>query len=859
MQLGNNVNHEVDEAVRDAAKADAAVGMGLFELVNQMQNQAVDETKPKKLESEVAKQIGAFAKARAREARQCQPDAVRREEKEHQMGLFDFDELELGNLLGVGGFSNVYEITAFHPKEQPSRTSQKQRKHRRSRHQRHRHDPASKSIREEDEEEAPETHCDENSTEDVGSSRQLSASYSSMTHTQEHAPTGSSSLRRLGRSHRNAKGRKGSTACTDDRYTKQQHVARKFLAQHAQRIDDATHTKVEDVEGQEDENDVASAELDRSLVLEEEEIVFSNDDGKPNESSFRRSVLVADQPSSSFEEVEKTEKDGEEREIPVSSSPEDEVPPLPLPSSFRKGGSNRGVKNDDPMQPQVRSSTAATLPTYSGYEDDSSDEDDECQDENEKRLCQDGDNRDATFPSSGNTTTARYAIKYLRQGLVRNPEKFAKAAMDLSCEAEMMMCLEHPHIVKLRGFCAGGPGAFKTGEHTAYFLIVDRLVETLEDRIWGWRRAWKNQRRIRARSAVNWFAKRVCCGCSRLSSCRIFSNGMDWCRRRCSRAASAAVAGQGGDKETNDYPTKKTNSNNGAGSIEAKGATSKPIDPLLIERLKVAYDLSSALEYLHDQRIVYRDMKSSNIGFDIRGDVKLFDFGLSRFLPKSTDELEDAFRMSNVGTRRYTAPEVEWKLPYNHQADVYSFGVVLWELMTMSSPRSLKRSRKHHELPVFRCCPCWPVELQRLIRQMLSVDHKQRPSIAEVRMSLKQILMDISDKETSEEIMLDDNYHRRRRSTFRMEVVKGSGLDQLRQDYDHLFGDFDNKSQTSASTMYSNTTSVPHEAPPTPVSTSCKVTTMMEESLDDDEREEGTTASHQNTPDMGVLVPTLES
>ena len=167
------------------------------------------------------------------------------------MGLFDFDELELGNLLGVGGFSNVYEIKAFHPKEPPSRTSQKQRKNRRSRHQRHRHDPVSNSIREEDEEETHEAHCDENSAEDVGSAQQLSASYSSLTHMNEQGPTGSSSLRRLGRSHRSSKGRKGPTTCMDDRYTKQQHVARKFLAQHAQRIDDATHTKVEDVECQE--------------------------------------------------------------------------------------------------------------------------------------------------------------------------------------------------------------------------------------------------------------------------------------------------------------------------------------------------------------------------------------------------------------------------------------------------------------------------------------------------------------------------------------------------------------------------------------------------------------------------------
>ena len=159
MRMGSRINHEVEEAILDASKADAAVDMGLFELVHQMQYTDKKERKAVKLDADVAKQIGAFAKARAREARQCQPDAVQREEKENQMGLFDFEEVELGNLLGVGGFSNVYEVKAFHLKKQhrSSTTKQQQnhhpqqRKHRRSRQRRHRRGPSSGSIKEESE------------------------------------------------------------------------------------------------------------------------------------------------------------------------------------------------------------------------------------------------------------------------------------------------------------------------------------------------------------------------------------------------------------------------------------------------------------------------------------------------------------------------------------------------------------------------------------------------------------------------------------------------------------------------------------------------------------------------------------
>ena len=45
-----------------------------------------------------------------------------------------------------------------------------------------------------------------------------------------------------------------------------------------------------------------------------------------------------------------------------------------------------------------------------------------------------------------------------------------------------------------------------------------------------------------------------------------------------------------------------------------------------LERITVAYDLSCALKYLHGLKIVYRDLKPDNIGFDVRGDVKIFDF-----------------------------------------------------------------------------------------------------------------------------------------------------------------------------------------------------------------------------------------
>lgn len=76
----------------------------------------------------------------------------------------------------------------------------------------------------------------------------------------------------------------------------------------------------------------------------------------------------------------------------------------------------------------------------------------------------------------------------------------------------------------------------------------------------------------------------------------------------------------------------------------------------LAERLTVAFDVAGALEYLHDRSIMYRDLKPDNVGFDVRGDAKLFDFGLATEFDSSKPL--GSYRLTgNTGTMRYMAPE----------------------------------------------------------------------------------------------------------------------------------------------------------------------------------------------------------
>ena len=75
-------------------------------------------------------------------------------------------------------------------------------------------------------------------------------------------------------------------------------------------------------------------------------------------------------------------------------------------------------------------------------------------------------------------------------------------------------------------------------------------------------------------------------------------------------------------------------------------------------------------------RILHRDIKPQNIGFDIRGDIKIFDLGLAKELKPIDKEGKDQFHTSGLaGTRRYMAPEVCLRDNYGTKVDVYSWAI----------------------------------------------------------------------------------------------------------------------------------------------------------------------------------------
>ncbi|KAL8269051.1 hypothetical protein R6Q59_002849 [Mikania micrantha] len=103
-----------------------------------------------------------------------------------------------------------------------------------------------------------------------------------------------------------------------------------------------------------------------------------------------------------------------------------------------------------------------------------------------------------------------------------------------------------------------------------------------------------------------------------------------------------------------------------------------------IGRLKICIGAARGLAYLHSaigtqQRVLHRDIKSSNILLDDDMNAKISDFGLSKFGPANQ---EYTFLFSNaVGTHGYCDPLYVENGFLTKESDVYSFGVVLFEVL----------------------------------------------------------------------------------------------------------------------------------------------------------------------------------
>src|SRR3990172_4977619 len=95
-------------------------------------------------------------------------------------------------------------------------------------------------------------------------------------------------------------------------------------------------------------------------------------------------------------------------------------------------------------------------------------------------------------------------------------------------------------------------------------------------------------------------------------------------------------------------------------------------------------DVADALDYAHNQGVIHRDMKPSNLLLSRDGRLSINDFGLARMLEQPGMTMTGEF----VGSPLYMSPEqiTAGRAPLDHRTDIYSLGATLYELLTLQPP-----------------------------------------------------------------------------------------------------------------------------------------------------------------------------
>lgn len=171
-------------------------------------------------------------------------------------------------------------------------------------------------------------------------------------------------------------------------------------------------------------------------------------------------------------------------------------------------------------------------------------------------------------------------------------------------------------------------------------------------------------------------------------------------------------------------------------ALKQSGALSLP------RVVKIVNQLASALEAAHQQGLIHRDVKPSNVFINARDHVTLMDFGIVKAV--SSTRLTRTGLL--VGTPEYMSPEQAEGQALDGRSDLYSLGVVVYQMLTGQTPFNaptpnaiLYAHVNHPPTPLSRLNPAIPSSVETVVLRSLAKKPADRfQSVAEFADALEQ-------------------------------------------------------------------------------------------------------------------------
>ena len=146
-----------------------------------------------------------------------------------------------------------------------------------------------------------------------------------------------------------------------------------------------------------------------------------------------------------------------------------------------------------------------------------------------------------------------------------------------------------------------------------------------------------------------------------------------------------------------------------------------------------AVQIIKALKYLHNHRVIHRDLKLGNLFISEKMEIKVGDFGLATKL-----EFDGERKRTVCGTPNYIAPEIlEGKSGHSYEVDIWSLGVIMYTLIIGKPPfetNNVKETYKRIKVGNYSFPENAVISepLKDLIQSILVLDPYKRPKLEDI-------------------------------------------------------------------------------------------------------------------------------